>query len=59
MKKFIALLMKEKRLRANKKMMNLTFLKLHTLYIKNKAIIFPNSLVNLFKQRFISSVEIN
>ena len=51
------LLTKKKRLRTNGKMMTLTFLKLYTVYIKNGTIHFPYLLVNLFKERYISSVK--
>ena len=37
MKKFVALLTKEKRLRMNGKMMTVTFLELYTVYIKKLA----------------------
>ena len=38
MKKFAALLAKEKRLRMNEKMMILPFFELYTVYIKNRAV---------------------
>ena len=57
MKKLIALLTKEKRLRMNGKMMNLPFFELYTVYIKIMTLVFPYLLVNLFKERHISSVN--
>ena len=51
------LLTKKKRLRMNGKMMPLTFLKLYAVYIKNGTIHFPYLLVNLFKERYISSLK--
>ena len=57
MKKFVALPRKEKRLRMIGKMMNLTFIEIFTAYIKIRMICFPSLLVNLFKERYISSVK--
>ena len=56
-KKFVALPMKKKQLRMIGKIMNLTFIKLFTVYIKIRTICFPYLLVNLFKERYISSVK--
>ena len=60
MKKFNALLLNEKKeewLQANRKMMTLTFFELYAAYKKIRTILFPTLLVNLFKQRYISSVK--
>ena len=59
MKKFVALLAKEKWLimKNDEKMMTLTFLELYTVYIKFRTAVFPYLLVNLFKEKYISSVK--
>ena len=57
MKKFIALLTEERQLRMNGEMMSLTFFKLYTEYIKIRTIFFSYLLLNLFKERYISSVK--
>ena len=57
MKKFVPLLTKEKGLRMNGKMMTLTFFKPYKVCLKNQGNCFPYLLVNLFKERYISSAK--
>ena len=54
MKKFVALPTKEKQLRRNEKM--ITFFGLYRVYKKIRTILCPYSLINLFKERHISSI---
>ena len=54
MKKFVALPTKEKQLRRNEKM--ITFFWLYRVYKKIRTILCPYSLINLFKERHISSI---
>ena len=49
MKIIFVLLTKEKQIRKNGKMMNLTFFELYTVYIKITTIVFPYLLVDLLK----------
>ena len=53
MKKFIALQMKEKRLRMNGKMMALTFFELYGVYVKIRTILFPYLLIDLAKEYYV------
>ena len=56
MKKLVALPTKEKQLRRNEKMMTLTFFGLYRVYKKIRTILCPYLLINLFKERHISSI---
>ena len=59
MKKFVALLIKEKEKAATNEWENDNsdiFQALYSVYKKIRIIIFPYLLVNLFKQRYVSSV---
>ena len=56
MKKFIELLTKEK-LRINGKILTLTFFESYTVYVKIGATLFPYLLINLIKERYISSAK--
>ena len=56
MKKFVALLVKKKRLRMNGKLMTDFLQVLFSIY-KKIRICFPYSLINLLKERYISSVK--
>ena len=57
MKKFIELLTKEKKLRINGKILTLTFFESYTVYVKIGATLFPYLLINLIKERYISSAK--
>ena len=57
MKKFTELLTKEKKLRINGKILTLTFFESYTVYVKIGATVFPYLLINLIKERFISSAK--
>ena len=57
MKKFIELLTKEKKVRINGKILTLTFFESYTVYVKIGATLFPYLLINLIKERYISSAK--
>ena len=57
MKKFTELLTKEKKLRINGKILTLTFFESYTVYVKIGATVFPYLLINLIKERYISSAK--
>ena len=60
MKKFVALPRKEERSRINGKTMTLTFFELFKVYIQKLGqYFFSYLLINLVKQRYISSILIN
>ena len=59
MKKFVALLTKEKWQRMNRDMLTLTFFKLFTVYLEELGQFFFHTLLaNLFKQRYIVLLQI-
>ena len=59
MKKFVALLTKEKQPRMNEKMLTPTFFELYAVYIKKSGQFFLHTLLaNLFTQRLIILLQI-
>ena len=60
MRKFVALLTKEKRSRMTGKMLTPTFCELYTVYIKKlEQFFFYTLLTNLFKRRYIVLLQIS